>query len=252
MQCQMGYVKNANQLIIKEMDFSSNSNSSKVIGLDELQDQNLQVLFYEEEQLAEDDTLKEAMMISSKFYPIRIANELSLTKESFEKLENSQAQEVLSKVLSNWILQNNIILLEELYQVVDHLNALWPNDRTAFFEELWFILKNNLGASSIRLIYNDLKKIGKNDDKNTLIQVTIEGDKMPNPKEGAEFEKKLMDNYKEEFVNQFTVAEYLPEKGQLVLAGSIKKSPFLVMATVSEFTRLQQSIVQTFIQSLSR
>lgn len=252
MQCQMGYVKNANQLIIKEMDFSSNSNSSKVIGLDELQDQNLQVLFYEEEQLAEDDTLKEAMMISSKFYPIRIANELSLTKESFEKLEISQAQEVLSKVLSNWILQNNIILLEELYQVVDHLNALWPNDRTAFFEELWFILKNNLGASSIRLIYNDLKKIGKNDDKNTLIQVTIEGDKMPNPKEGAEFEKKLMDNYKEEFVNQFTVAEYLPEKGQLVLAGSIKKSPFLVMATVSEFTRLQQSIVQTFIQSLSR
>lgn len=252
MQCQMGYVKNANQLIIKEMDFSSNSNSSKVIGLDELQDQNLQVLFYEEEQLAEDDTLKEAMMISSKFYPIRIANELSLTKESFEKLEISQAQEVLSKVLSNWILQNNIILLEELYQVVDHLNALWPNDRTAFFEELWFILKNNLGASSIRLIYNDLKKIGKNDDKNTLIQVTIEGDKMPNPKEGAEFEKKLMDNYKEEFINQFTVAEYLPEKGQLVLAGSIKKSPFLVMATVSEFTRLQQSIVQTFIQSLSR
>jgi len=251
MQCQMGYVKNSNQLIVKEMNFSTNTNSSKVISLDELQDQNLQVLFYEEEQI-EDEGVKEAMMVSSKFYPIRVAAELSLSIESFEKLENTQARDVLSKVLSNWILQNNVILLEELFQVVDHLTALWPNDRTAFFEELWFILKNNLGASSIRLVYNDLKKIGKNEEKNALIQVVIEGDKMPNPKEGGELEKKLMDNYKEEFVNQFTVAEYLPEKEQLVLAGNIKKSPFLIMANVSEFTRLQQSIIQTFIQALSR
>jgi hypothetical protein len=247
----MGYVKNSNQLIIKEMNFLENTNSSKVIGIEELQDQNLQVLFYEEDQI-EDEGLKEAMVISSKFFPIRVANELSLTQDSFEKLENTEAQSVLSKVLSNWILQNNVTLLEELFPVVDHLNALWPNDRTAFFEELWFMLKNNLGASDIRVVYNDLKKIGKNDDKNTLIQVVVEGDKMPNPKEGSELEKKLMDNYKEEFVNLFSVVEYLPEKGQLVLAGSIKKSPFLVMANVTEFTRLQQSIISTFITALSR
>ena len=251
MQCQMGYVKNSNQLVVKEMNFVNNTNTSKVISIEELSNHNLQVLFYEEEQL-EDDSLKETMLASAKFFPIRSAGDLSLTVDSFEKLEITEAKHVLDKVLGNWVLQNNITLLEELFQVVDHLNELWPNDRTAFFEELWFMLKNNLGANEIKLVYNDLKKIGKNEDKNALIQVIIEGDKIPNPKEGGELEKRLMDNYKDEFVNLFSVAEFIPEKGQLVLAGSIKKSPFLVMANINDFTMLQKSIIQTFITALSR
>lgn len=251
MLCQMAYVKNHNQLIVKELDLSSKTISTKVIDIEQLGDQNLKVLFYEDEQM-ENESLKEALNSDSKFYPIRISKDFQLNIDSFEKLEVSEAKNILLKVTNNWILQNNVTLLEEMFQLVDHLNALWPNDRTAFFEELWFILRNNLGASNLKLIYNDLKKTGKNDDKNVLIQVMIEGDKVPNPKEGAELEKKLMENYKEEFVNNFSMIEYIPEKEQLVLAGNIKKSPLLIMANVTEFTRLQSSVLNAFITALSR
>ena len=37
-------------------------------------------------------------------------------------------------------------------EVKAHLLGLWPNDRSGFFEELWFILKTNLGAPNMKLI----------------------------------------------------------------------------------------------------
>jgi hypothetical protein len=48
---------------------------------------------------------------------------------------------------------------------------LWPNDRTGFFEEFWFTLRSQLGASEMTIIYNDMLKATKEGEKNKLIKV---------------------------------------------------------------------------------
>ena len=247
MQCQMAYIKGNNQLLVRNLT----DDSTRIVDFSEINQQNLHVLFYEEQQL-EDSSLKEALVEESKFYPMRDAKDLGLTLDKFEKLDQEQAKNIFSDINSNWVLQNNVTLLDDLFTVVDHLNALWPNDRTAFFEELWFILKNNLGATNTKFVYNDLKKTGKNEDKNTLIQVSIDGGRVPNPTEGGEFEKKLMESFKDEFSLTYNLSEYDSQKGQLVITSTIKQSPLVIMASVNSFTMLQSSILKTLITALNR
>jgi hypothetical protein len=62
----------------------------------------------------------------------------------FEKMSYEDARIVFDKMRENWILQNNISMIEEMFKVRNHLLSLWPNDRAGFFEELWFIIKTNL------------------------------------------------------------------------------------------------------------
>ncbi len=248
---QLGHLKNSKQLVIKKLNFADKSSSSKVVAIDTIQNEVLSCLFIDR-SLLEDESIKESLLENSKFYPIREASEAGIDNENFEKMEFDQLVLIFNKINQTWTLQNNISLLENMHTVINHLNALWPNDRTTYFEEFWFLIKKNLGALSLRVIYNDLKKVGKNDDKNSLIQVSIEGDRNPNPVEGGELEKSLIENYQEEFALNFNMVEYVVEKGQLVIAGNIKNSPYIIMATITDISRLQQAVIQNFITALSR
>jgi len=248
---QLGHLKNSKQLVIKKLNFADKSSSSKVVAIDTIQNEVLSCLFIDR-SLLEDESIKESLLENSKFYPIREASEAGFDNENFEKMEFDQLVLIFNKINQTWTLQNNISLLENMHTVINHLNALWPNDRTTYFEEFWFLIKKNLGALSLRVIYNDLKKVGKNDDKNSLIQVSIEGDRNPNPVEGGELEKSLIENYQEEFALNFNMVEYVVEKGQLVIAGNIKNSPYIIMATITDISRLQQAVIQNFITALSR
>ncbi|EQC47139.1 hypothetical protein [Bacteriovorax sp. Seq25_V] len=248
---QLGHLKNSKQLVIRTLNFGDKSSSSKVVSLETIQSEVLSCLFIDK-SLLEDESIKESLLENAKFYPIREAGEAGVDNDNFEKMSFDQLVTIFNKVNQTWTLQNNISLLENMHTVIDHLNALWPNDRTTYFEEFWFLIKKNLGALSLRVIYNDLKKMGKNDDKNTLIQVSIEGDRNPNPVEGGDLEKSLMENYQEEFALHFNMVEYVASKGQLVIAGNIKNSPYIIMANITEISRLQQSVLQNFITALSR
>ncbi len=249
MEFNLGLIKSENQFLLKSFNNESDDNG-KILDLSELKNSNLQALFYDEEQLENED-LKAALLEDSKYFPIRSLKEINSDYDSFQSMPLEEVRSIFSKVHDNWLLQNNVTLLEELFKVINHLNGLWPNDRTTFFEELWFILKANLGAKSIRIIFNDIQIAKKENEKNKLIQVKIEGERVPNPTEGGELEAKIMSNYEKDFNSGFDIAEYSKEKGQLVITATIKKSPVVIMAEVYEMSRMQKAILGTLFTGLS-
>ena len=93
---------------------------------------------------------------------------------SFELAKKEEVSDHFHKIWGQWLLRNNIGLLDELFTVIEHLKKLLPNDRATFFEELWFTLKSNLGTSFLKLIYNDVQNNGEK-SKDHLIQMKVEG-----------------------------------------------------------------------------
>lgn len=250
MQFNVGFIKSENQFLLKTFNTEADD-QGKILDLAEIKSADIQALFYES-NLIESEELKSALLEDSKYFPIRSSEEVDVNFDNFEKLDFSSAKTIFSKVHDNWLLQNNVTLVEELFKVINHLNGLWPNDRTTFFEELWFILKSNLGAKSLRIIFNDIQMGKKEHEKNKLIQVKIEGDRVPNPVEGGELEAKIMKNYEKDFHQTFDVIEYDEQKGQLVMTGTIKKSPVVVMAEVYELNRMQKAIIGSLFEGLSQ
>ena len=159
------YTKNMQQAVVRQFKINETI-LSKVIDLAEVKQYPIQGYIYSEELKNED--FMSSLENEIKFYPVRSSLEFQLSVDQFEKLNYDEAKKIFDKMRDNWILQNNISLIEEIFKVRNHLLGLWPNDRSGFFEELWFILKTNLGASSIKLIYNDMIKSKQEHEKNKL------------------------------------------------------------------------------------
>ena len=223
--------------------------SSKIIDLAETKQYPIHGFIYSEDLKNED--FMAGLEQEVKFYPVRSHSEFQLTLENFEKLTYDDAKKIFDKMRENWILQNNISLIEEVFKVRNHLLGLWPNDRAGFFEELWFILKTNLGASNLKLIYNDMIKSKNENEKNKLVKVKVQGDRYPELASCDEMDEHVLKSYEKDFGNIFDITDYNKDKGQLVICGSIKKSPVLVMANVYQLTRLQKSLLSSLFEGLN-
>lgn len=249
MVLKIAYLKNHNQVLIRSFNLKEATTSQKLLNIEGMDKEEISCLLIDQSQI-EDFEIKNEILEGAKFYPIRDAREFKLSFEQFESISTNEASAIFSKINQTWTLQNNISLLENMHTIVAHLNKLFPNDRTAFFEELWYITKKNIGALNLKIVYNDIKPSEKNEIKNTLIQVVIEGNRVPNPKEGGAFEKSLMDNYSDEFSQAFNIVEFVQEKGQMVIAGNFKKSPFLMMINTHEVSRISQAVVKNLFHSI--
>jgi hypothetical protein len=242
------YTKNMQQGIVR--NFKRNEfPSSKIIDLAEAKNLQLQGFIFSED-LKNDDFLV-GLEGELKFYPIRSNSEFGLSPESFEKLTYEEAKIIFDKMRENWILQNNVSLIEEIFKVRNHLLGLWPNDRVGFFEELWFILKSNLGASNLKLIYNDMIKAKNENEKNKLVKVKVIGERFPELSSVDEADELVLKSYEKDFGNIFEITDYNKEKGQLVICGSIKKSPVLIMTNIYQLTRLQKAILSSLFEGLN-
>ncbi len=242
------FTKNYQQGILRSFKKLENP-SSKIIDLGEAKTMPLQGLIFLDD-LKNDDFLS-SIESELKFYPIRSSSEFSLSVDGFEKLTYDEAKAIFDKMRENWILQNNISMIEEMFKVRNHLLSLWPNDRAGFFEELWFILKTNLGATNIKLIYNDLIKAKNENEKNKLIKVKIIGERFPEMTSVDEMDEMVLKSYEKEFGNIFEITDYNKEKGQLVICASIKKSPILIMTNIYQLTRLQKAIISSLFDGLN-
>lgn len=249
MEFQLAFIKNQQQIILKDFGSDDALKRGKLVDIEELKNLNLQGLLLPE-ALLENPEFLGSLNTSLLKNPIRTSEDLSLDLDSFETLSTEAATPYFKKIFESWILQNNLSLLEELTTVIKHLNALWPNDRTAFFEEFWSIIRRNLGTSELTIIYNDIEKAKKEGEKNKLIKVKIHGTSKPNPTEGKKLEDDLMKNYSKLFSPEFEVVEFNKEKGHLVGLCTIKKSPVILMANVYGLTRLQKSLIKALIDGL--
>lgn len=225
------------------------SPTSKIIDLAEAKQHPINGYIFAED-LKGDDFLT-GLENEIKFYPIRSNAEFDLSLANFENLTYEEGKKIFDKMRENWILQNNISLIEEIFKVRNHLLGLWPNDRSGFFEELWFILKSNLGATNLKLIYNDMIKSKQEHEKNKLVKVKVQGDRYPELVSCDEMDEHVLKSYEKDFGSIFDITDYNKEKGQLVICANIKKSPVLIMANIYQLTRLQKSILSSLFEGLN-
>jgi hypothetical protein len=248
MEFSLAYTKNAEQIILKNFE-PSGPTSSKILNIEEIKTHSINGLIYDHE-IANEDFLSH-FEGELKFYPIRSNHDFHLNNETFENLNLKDAKLIFDKLRENWIIQNNLTLVEEIFKTRTHLLSLFPNDRSSFFEELWFILKSNLGASNLKLYYNDLIKAKSENEKNKLVKIKVQGSRYPEITSCTEADELVLKNYEKDFGNIFEVTDYNKEKGQLVICGSIKKSPILIMANIYQLTRLQKSILTSLFEGLN-
>lgn len=242
------FTKNLQQGIVRTFKHNETP-SSKIIDIQEAKTLPLQGFIFSED-LKNDDFLV-GLENELKFYPVRSNSEFGLSADKFEKLSYDDARAIFDKMRENWILQNNISLIEEMFKVRNHLLGLWPNDRSGFFEELWFILKSNLGATNLKLIYNDMIKAKTENEKNKLIKVKVIGDRFPEPANVTEADELVLKSYEKDFGAIFNITDYNKEKGQLVICANIKKSPVLIMTNVYQLTRLQKALLTSLFEGLN-
>lgn len=249
MKLNIGFIKSENQFLLKTIDRQSKDFESKVLDTIEIKETPLNLLFFSGENPPEG--LQKTISEESKFYPILSADSLGLEREVFDTLSFEDLGELYAKVNARWILNNNISTIEEMYGTTNHLRDLWANDRNAFFEELWFVLKQNLATAELTAIFHDVKESsGEKADKPSLIHSFVTGEKRPQIFEGGAKEETLMKEYENEFSEQFQITEFDSSKGLLVATIKIGLSPILIMAKLSTFNQLQGSILKGIFSGL--
>lgn len=246
MEFSLAYVKNSSQFILKTFGNSEEESKGKIMNLEELKEKEISGIVFDSELKECPETLA-ILQEHSKFLPIRSAEN---TADEFDTMNEENASMLLSKVQHSWVLKNNLVLLENLVETHKHLKELWPNDRTSFFEELWFLIKNNIGATNLRIVFNDLQKAKKEGERNKLIRVIVEGKRIPQPLPGGELADKLMENYEGAFTSTFEVVEYSQAQGELVFLSKINQSPVLFMASVPNLTALQKALLKALFDGL--
>ncbi len=243
MEFSLGYVSTNNQLDINT--FSANQEkTSKRLDLNDLNTINIDGLLINSE-----DCNIPGIYENNKYYPLQEAKRYNISHSNFSELSFADASEIYDSMIEAWSLNNNVSLLSNLVETTNHLTSLWPNDRSAFFEEFWFLLKTNLGSSSLNLIYNDI--IRERHSKNKLIKIKVSGNKNPESSTGSEVEDMLVENYKSDFGDSFNITEYDLNTKKLVITIMINKSPVLVMATKTELSPIKANIIKALVENIN-
>lgn len=249
MQFTIAYINSSAQFLLGEFSDDCSINIKK-IDTSELSNTNINALIYNEERI--DSELLETLQSEIKFFPIRSSSDINIDIDTFEKMDFKSAKNLFINIQGTWVLQNNISVVDELIPILTHLSQLYPNERTSFFEELWFILSSTLGATNLKLIYNDLKKAEKPNEKNKLIKSKIEGQKMPLPLPGEEVDTILMNSYEKNFSSEFEILEYDNDRGELVIAMKVNQGPVLIMANTIQVTKLQKALLKSIFDGINK
>lgn len=250
----IGFVRSASQVLIKELDWNQNSLDSKLIDVTDLPDFNLQALFI-------DDNEHFSSMVSllekeKAFYPILDAKDENLSLSQFESLPAQAFRELYLKVQGRWSMHQNFSSLENIWNITNHFRDLWKKDRLSFFEEMFYWMKRNIGATDLTIIFNDVIKSEEKDENNEkrerpkLIQSLLSGTKKGNFLQGGSKEKELMQTYLDKFHDVFEITEFHPTKGQFVATAQIERSPIIFMARTAQLNQLQRSLLAALFNGL--
>ena len=248
MNFSLAYVKNSNQVLLKNFIDQQNLEKSLIMNIEELKNHEAKVIFVPNE-LASEEEVHLKLVNEVRYAPIKKAQQANLDAQQFDGLDYDSAKAIYHKTYSSWVLQNNLTLIGNIFELTDRLKALWPNDRTSFFEELWFLLKNNLGASDLKVFFNHMIKAKKEGEKNQLTRIKVEGKKVPNPSEAGELGKSLMENYQGKFPDSFDIIEH-SENGQFVFLATINQSPIVIMGECQQLTPLQNQLLKSIFTGL--
>lgn len=238
----LAFIKNGQQIVLRQ--FKDQEIGERVISEEDLRHVPLQALLAQDVQHLAD--LQGMIPDLGRHYPVRTQEESGLSLENFEQLGRSDAQRIMRKINSQWATNANLNLLENLFPIITRFKGLWPNNRTTFFEELWYLLRANLGARTLIMLYNG---ISENNEK--LVKVKVEGEMLPNSSPAAEVDQILWSHYEAEMGHNFLPINYQSAKGDWVASARIMQSPVLIMAKIYQFNPLQKSLLKTLFDGLN-
>ncbi len=245
MLISVAYIKSNDQFVLRHFPGTMDT---QYLDISQLKDQDLQVIFVP--NLLGKNELMDVLENEYIYCPVVEADKYFSSIEDFESLSAATINDIFPSLYNNWIVQNNLTLLKQIFSVTTHLKMLWTNDRTAFAEELWFILRSNLGTKKLSIIFNDVKARKKERERNQLIRVNISGTRLPTPITGGEIEAALLKNYENSFNDQFEIVEYIKDEGKMVATVAISKSPLLLIAELYNISPLQQNLITALFEGL--
>lgn len=252
----LGFVRSSSQVLIKELNWQQNSLDSKIIDVTDLPDQNLQALFIQDNEHF--SSLVSILEKEKAFYPIMDANDENLTLSSFESMPAQQFKDLYMKVQNRWTMHQNFNSIEHSWKITNHFRDLWKKDRLSFFEEMWYWMKRNIGATDLTIIFNDVVSTVEKDENNEkkerpkLAQSLLSGSKKGNFQQGTPKEKELMQSYVDKFHDVFEVTEFNPSKGQFVATAQIERSPIIFMARTAQLNQLQRTLLASIFNGLQQ
>lgn len=250
----LGFIRSSSQVLIKELDWVQNSLESKIIDVTDLPDQNLQGLFIQDNEHF--SSLVGILEKEKAHYPILDAQDENLTIASFETMPAQQFKDIYLKLSSRWTMYQNFNSIEHLYKVTNHFRDLWEKDRITFFEEFWYWLKRNIGATDLTILFNDVVTTEEKDENNEkkerpkLTQGLLSGTKKCNFQQGGPKEKELMQGYLDKFHDVFEITEFNGGKGQFVATAQIDRSPVIFMARTVQLNQLQRTLLASIFNGL--
>ena len=250
----LGFVRSSSQVLIKELDWQQNSLESKIIDVTDLPDQNLQALFIHDNEHF--SSLIGLLEKEKAHYPILDAQDENISLSSFETMPAQQCKDLYLKISNRWTMHQNFNSIENLYKLTNHFRDLWKKDRLSFFEELWYWMKRNIGATDLTILFNDIIATEEKDENNEkkerpkLTQALLSGSKKANFQQGSAKEKELMQNYLEKFHDVFEVTEFNSVKGQFVATTQIERSPIIFMARTAQLNQLQRTLLAGIFNGL--
>lgn len=250
----VGFVRSSSQVLIKELDWSQNSLETRIIDVTDLPDQNLQALFINDNEHF--NSLVSLLEKEKTHYPILDAKDENLTISAFETMAAQQFKDLFTKVQTRWTMHQNFNSVEHIWKITNHFRELWKKDRLSFFEELWYWMKRNLGATDLSITFNDVVKSEEKDENNEkrerpkLVHALLSGSKKANFLQGGAKEKELMQSYMDKFHEVFEVTEFNPQKGQFVATAQIERSPMIFMARTAQLNQLQRTLLAALFNGL--
>lgn len=245
----IGYLLNAQQISLLTID-SCGMLLNKIIDWELYEENSCEGIIYPKDLLT-DEKITNWLQEELQFLPVRCGDDFSLNPTIFAKLNPTQFSALRANLVETWALQNNVRLLGDFFPTIKHLRGLLPHDRSNFFGDFWYLIKLNLGAHFLKIVYNDLlMETEKENNKKKLIQVTIAGNRTPSPQDGQELEATLMDHYRSRFSSYLEITDQDNNKGEFVLTATINKGPILIMAKTHQINALQKNLLSSIIQGL--
>jgi hypothetical protein len=240
MDFSLALIKSSQQMLIKNFLMNQMIHEESIVDLEELDNLNLQGVFTA-------SNLEEVEEINSNDLMIR---PFSHTEEDFSSMNYEQAKNLLMKSQSSWLLQNNLLMLEKLIPYTTHLRALWANDRHAFIEELWNLLRLNLATKSLKIVFNSIKKAQTEHEKDQLIKAMTEGERKPQTTDQQALGEALMKQYDYQIEGNFEIAKHDQESGQIIMLATINDSPIIMMAELFQMNPLQKALLTALFDGL--
>lgn len=249
MNISLAFVKNESQVLFHS--FKEQGQKAQIFDLEDLNENTPQTILVPE-SLSQSDEVQEKLAKTSQYAPIKILKNQKMDSDYFDRISFDEAFTMTKEIYQTWSLKKNLNLVENMFEYLDQLKALYPNDRTAFFEELWHVLRSNLAATEMTIVYNHMKRAEKEGEKNKLIRVVIQGETKPNPTENNELGEALFKNYEGKFNHPLELYSRNDETGEIVFLAMIKESPVIIMAKNFECTALQLSALNCLFEGLNR